>query len=166
MTDNSNLEAQIETLLQRVDELESRAALRDLVTDYCLGFDTHDWDRFISIWHDDAVWEIGPPFGTFTGHAGISEAVNDVLYTVWRETHHLTSNLRLEFDDADHARGVCNVDCMGATKDDIVQMISATYADAFERRDGVWKIAKRSVTIHYFNAIPGAEMNAPEVAEE
>ena len=163
MTDSNELQSKIDQLLSRVDELESRAALRDLVTDYCLGFDTRDWDRFISIWHPDAIWEIGAPFGTFNGHQGIREAVFDVLYPVWRESHHLTSNLRLEFSDADHAHGVCNVDCMGATADDIVQMISATYTDDFERRDGAWKIAKRHVVIHYFNPIPGAEMSAPAV---
>jgi gamma-hexachlorocyclohexane dehydrochlorinase len=154
--------AELDALLRRVDELESRAALRDLVTDYCLGFDTHDWDRFIGIWHSDAVWEIGPPFGTFNGHEGIREAVFDVLYPVWRETHHLTSNLRVTFQDTEHAQGICNVDCMGATKDDVVQMISATYTDDFERRDGVWKIARRKVEIHYFNPIPGAQMSAPQ----
>ncbi len=163
MTDNNITRAQLDALLRRVDELESRMALRDLVTDYCLGFDNRDWERFISIWHDDAIWEIGPPFGTFSGHAGIREAVLDVLYPVWRETHHLTSNLRLEFDNPDQARGVCNVDCMGATTDDIVQMISATYSDDYERRDGVWKIARRHVVIHYFNPIPGAQMSPPEV---
>ncbi len=161
MTKDGNDGATLAALARRIDELESRAAIRDLVTDYCLGFDTHDWDRFISIWHPDAVWEIGPPFGTFENHDGIRRAVYDALYPVWRETHHLTSNLRLTFRDADHAQGVCNVDCMGATKDDVVQMISATYADEFERRQGAWKIAKRSVTIHYFNPLPGARMTAP-----
>ncbi len=161
MTDNINQE-QLDTLVARIDELESRAALRDLVTDYCLGFDNRNWDQFISIWHNDAIWEIGPPFGTFNGHEGIREAVFDILYPVWRESHHLTSNLRLEFDSPDRAKGVCNVDCMGATNDDIVQMISATYSDDFARRNGVWKIAKRSVVIHYFNPIPGAEMSAPD----
>ena len=161
MASNNNLKEQIEFLSQRVDELESRAALRDLVTDYCQGFDNHDWDKFIAIWHPDAVWEIGPPFGTFIGHEGIKEAIDDVLYPVWRETHHLTTNLALSFSDADHAHGICNVDCMGATKDDIVQMINATYTDDFERREGLWKIAKRSVVIHYFNPIPGAEMAPP-----
>jgi ketosteroid isomerase-like protein len=161
MTTDGNTGATLAALARRVDELESRAAIRDLVTDYCLGFDTHDWDRFISIWHPDAVWEIGPPFGTFERHEGIRRAVYEALYPVWRETHHLTSNLRLEFRDADHAQGVCNVDCMGATKDDAVQMISATYADDFERRDGEWKIARRAVTIHYFNPLPGARMTAP-----
>ena len=90
--------ASVGELVRRIDELESRAVLRDLVSDYCRGFDTKDWDRFVSIWHEDAVWEIGPPFGTFEGHAGIREAVFDVLYPLWRETHHLTSNLKLEFD--------------------------------------------------------------------
>jgi hypothetical protein len=157
----NDIQATVDKLLRRIDELESRAALRDLVSDYCLGFDRHEWDRFMSIWHPDAVWEIGPPFGTFTHHAGIRKAVEEVLYPVWRETHHLTSNLRLSFSDADHAHGICNVDCMGATKDNVVQMISATYTDDFARRNGVWKIAKRAVVIHYFNSIPGAQMSAP-----
>jgi len=163
MSDKQDKQAQIDSLLRRIDELESRAAMRDLVTDYCLGFDSHDWEQFISIWHDDAVWDIGPPFGVFNGHEGIREAVYEVLYPVWRETHHLTSNLRLEFDSPDRARGVCNVDCMGATTDDVVQMISATYTDVFERRGGVWKIARRDVVIHYFNPIPGAQMSPPQV---
>jgi len=163
MSEQQDDRARIDSLLRRIDELESRAALRDLVTDYCLGFDNHDWERFISIWHDDAVWDIGPPFGIFNGHEGVRKAVYDVLYPVWRETHHLTSNLRLEFDGPDRARGVCNVDCMGATADDVVQMISATYTDAFERRNGVWKIARRDVVIHYFNPIPGAQMSPPQV---
>jgi gamma-hexachlorocyclohexane dehydrochlorinase len=161
MTNDGDIGATLAALAKRVDELESRAAIRDLVSDYCLAFDTHDWDRFISIWHPDAVWEIGPPFGTFSNHEGIHRAVHEMLYPAWRETHHLTSNLRLDFQGADRARGVCNVDCMGATKDDVVQMISATYTDDFERRDGAWKIAKRAVTMHYFNPVPGARMSAP-----
>ncbi len=152
---------QIEFLLRRVDELESRAAIRDLVSDYCIGFDKHDWDRFISIWHDDAVWDIGPPFGTFTHHQGIHNAVFDVLYPAWRETHHLTTNLRLTFVNRDHVQGVCDVDCMGANPEGVVQMVGATYSDDFERRQGVWKIARRSVTMHYFNPLPGVEMSTP-----
>jgi len=158
MSDNSEL---IQGLLRRIDELESRSALRDLVSDYCLGFDNHDWERFQSIWHEDAVWEIGPPFGTFTGHAGIRSAVYDILYPFWRQSLHLSTNLRLEFSDADHATGVCNVDCMGASVENVVQMVGATYADDFERRNGVWKIARRKVTIHYFNPMPGLDMSAP-----
>lgn len=151
----------VKALLERVDRLESRQAMRDLVTDYCQGFDRGDYDRFLSIWWEDCVWDIGAPFGAFAGHAGIEKAVKEVLWPVWRETHHLTSNLKIAFEDADNARGECDVDCMGATRDDVVQMISATYRDHFQRRNGVWKIARRDVTIHYFNPIPGAQMTPP-----
>ena len=155
------LAEQVKALLARVDELESRAAMRDLVSDYCIGFDRHDWDRFIAIWHEDAVWAIGEPFGDFVGHEGIREAVFDVLYPAWRETHHLTTNQRIEFSDADHAVASCDVDCMGASPDGVVQMVGATYRDTFERRDGSWKIARRDVQMHYFNPLPGVEMSPP-----
>ena len=64
----------------------------------------------------------------------------DVLYHAWRETHHYSSNLKIEFSDVDHTRGSSDVDCMGAAPDDVVQMVGATYTDDFERRNGVWKI--------------------------
>lgn len=149
-------------LEKRIDKVESHQAMRDLVSNYCIGFDNHDWDRFIGIWHEDAIWEIGPPFGTFTGHAEIKSAVDDILYPFWRETHHLTTNLVIEFTGDDSATGVCNVDCMGAANEEgVVQMVGATYHDDFERRDGKWAIAKRRVTLHYFNPIAGVEMSAP-----
>jgi gamma-hexachlorocyclohexane dehydrochlorinase len=150
-----------EDLLRRVDELESRTAIRDLVSDYCIGFDSRDIERFMAIWHEDAVWEIGPPFGNFAGAASIRRAVLETLFPAWRETHHLATNLVLTFRDADRASGICNVDCMGATPDNVVQMVGASYADEFERRAGVWKIARRVVTLHYFNPVPGAKMTPP-----
>ena len=126
MSNTNELESKVDALLKRVDELESRAVIRDLVTNYCLGFDSRSWDTFISIWHVDAVWEIGPPFGTFSGHDEIKQAVYDILYPFWRESHHLTTNLRIEFSDANHASGICNVDCMVASNEcDIVQTPNA-----------------------------------------
>jgi hypothetical protein len=50
---------------------------------------------------------------------------------------------------------------MGATPDDVVQMINATYTDDFERRGGVWRIVRRKVKMHYFNPVPNAQMSAP-----
>jgi hypothetical protein len=156
-------DTQLQLLLERVDQLESRNAMRDLVTTYCRAFDRGNYELFLGIWWEDCVWDIGPPFGVFEGHAGIEKAVKGVLWPVWRETHHLTSNLQVNFAGQDDARGECDVDCMGATRDDVVQMISATYRDHFQRRNGIWKIKRRDVAIHYFNPIPGAQMTAPKV---
>jgi hypothetical protein len=154
-------DAQVQQLLERIDQLESRNAMRDLVTAYCRHFDRVEFEPFLAIWWQDCVWDIGPPFGVFDGHAGIERAVKEVLWPVWRETHHLTSNLQVTFAGANDAHGVCDVDCMGALRDNAVQMISATYKDHFQRRNSVWKIKRRDVKIHYFNPIPGAQMTAP-----
>ncbi len=153
--------ASIAELLQRIDQLESRNAMRDLASDYCHGFDKHDYARFEAIWWEDCEFEIGPPFGAFTGLAGIKRAVQEVLWPAWRETHHLTTNLRVWFDDKDHARGECDVDCMGASPDHQVMIVGASYYDRFERRNKVWKIRKRTVKLHYFNPLPGAQMSPP-----
>ncbi|HEX7034570.1 MAG TPA: nuclear transport factor 2 family protein [Pseudomonadales bacterium] len=157
-------DARLQRLERRIDELESRHALRDLVSEYCHGFDKRDFARFLAIWWEDCVWDIGPPFGTFTGHDGIRQAVEGVLWPFWRETHHLTTNLKLDFTDPDHAGGVCDVDCVGADADDNLQIVGATYFDDFERRGSTWRIRRRRVQIHYFNPIPGARLRAPETA--
>ncbi len=161
----SSSEPQIEQLLARIDELESRSAVRDLVSDYCHGFDKRDFDRFLGIWWQDCVWDIGPPFGVFEGHDGIRSAVHDVLWPAWDESHHLTTNLRIEFIDADQASAMCDVDCVGRLSgEDTCTIVGATYYDKLLRRDGVWKIRHRQVKIHYFNPVPGTVLSAPESA--
>jgi len=154
------------SLIARIDRIESHQALRDLVSDYCHGFDKRDWDRFISIWSDDCEWNIGPPFGKFHGLDGIRKAVTEVLWPVWRESHHLTTNLRITFADDNHASGMCDVDCVGALTDDSVQMVGATYYDDFERREGKWQIRRRRVTIHYFNPVPEMQLSAPQAGND
>lgn len=154
MTDISNLE-------NRLDQTESRFAMNDLVSDYCHGFDKRDWDRFAAIWWPDAVWDIGPPFGSFEGIDGIAHVTKDILWDAWLASSHFTTNLVVTFDGADTASGICDVDCIGTTSDEQAQTVSATYYDRFERRDGVWKIARRKVKMHHFNPLPGVKLSPP-----
>jgi len=149
-------------LEEKVDHLESRFALLDLVSDYCLGFDKRDFDRFLGIWWPDACWEIGPPFGNFDGHAGITRAVKDILWPAWLQSTHFTTNLRVSFADRDHASGICDADCIGTTSDGQAQTVAATYTDQFMRRDGVWKIIKRQVRMHHFSPLNGITLSAPQ----
>ena len=146
---------------ERLDQLESRFAMLDLVSDYCIGFDKRDWDRFLAIWWEDCVWEIGPPFGDFAGHEGIARAVKEILWPAWLKSTHFTTNLRVTFDGKDAADGMCDVDCIGTTADGQAQTVAATYTDRFERRSGVWKIARRKVTMHHFSPLTGITLNAP-----
>jgi gamma-hexachlorocyclohexane dehydrochlorinase len=152
----------IAALERQIDHLNSRFALQDLTSDYCLGFDKRDFARFLAIWWDDCVWEIGPPFGRFDGHAGIQRAIHEVLWPAWLQTTHFTTNLRVQFDGPDRAAGVCDVDCIGTTADGQAQTIAATYRDRFERRGGVWKIAQRDVTMHHFSPLVGITLRPPQ----
>ncbi len=154
--------AVVDALMARVADLESRSAIRDLASDYCHGFDKRDFDRFLAIWWEDCVWDIGPPFGRFEGHAGIHEAIYDVLWPAWGETHHLTTNLRVEFEGPENARSMCDVDCVGTLADESTcTIVGATYYDQLQQREGIWKILQRKVTIHYFNPVPGTVLSAP-----
>ena len=152
---------QADSLAERLDRVESRFAMSDLVSDYCHGFDKRDFDRFLAIWWDDCVWEIGPPFGSFEGHAGINVAVRDILWPAWLASSHYTTNLVVTFTGPDSADGVCDVDCIGTTADNVAQTVAATYTDRFERRGGVWKIARRHVKMHHFSPLVGVELKPP-----
>jgi len=151
-----------ENLAQRLDVVESSAAIRDLASNYCHGFDKRDRDLFLSIWWDDSIWDIGPPFGVFEGLAGVREALETVLWPAWEESHHLCANHVISFQGRDDARAVCDVDCMGRLAGEVeCQIVGATYTDLLQRRDNQWKILRRDVQIHYFNPIPGAVLVAP-----
>lgn len=157
--------ATIAALLKRVTELEARAEIRDLVSNYCHGFDKRDYTRFLSIWSEKCVWDIGPPFGRFEGHNGIREATYEVLWPAWDETHHLTTNLHIDFQDENNATSLCDVDCMGKLMgESICTVVGASYSDTLARENNGWKILQRNVQIHYFNPIPGAVLSAPEAA--
>ena len=161
-----DVKAVIDDLQLRIAELEGRVAIRDLVSDYCHGFDKRDYARFLAIWWPDCVWDIGPPFGTFHGHDGIHKAIHEVLWPAWSESHHLTTNLSISFADRDNATSISDVDCVGTlTGDRDCQVVGATYRDTLQCRDGVWKILQRKVQIHYFNPIVGTQLVGPEAAE-
>jgi len=151
-----------EAIEARLDRIESQFAIHDLVSDYCHGFDKREWDRFIAIWWENAIWKIGPPFGDFERHEGITHVTRDILWPAWQASSHFTTNLVIKFDGDDRASGICDVDCIGTTSDGIAQTISATYRDHYERRNGIWKIALRNVTMHHFSPLPGVSLNPPE----
>ena len=57
---------------------------------------------------------------------------------------------------------MCDVYCIGNGIDGQALTVAATYTDRFERRDAVWKIAHRKVTMHHFNPLVGITLSAPQ----
>lgn len=147
-------------LATRLDRVESRQELHELVSNYCHGVDKHDEATFMGIWHDDAVWAIGPPFGDFSGKDEVRRALVEVIWPAWNSTHHWTTNSVFDVD-GDRATGVCDVGMQGEAADGTTTFVSATYTDRFERRAGRWGIVHRGVEIHYFAPAPGITLTPP-----
>jgi hypothetical protein len=151
-----------EELLDRLDRVESRFAIEELASNYCHGFDKRDEPCFMGIWWEDCIWEIGPPFGNFHGHEGIRRALHDILWPAWGMSQHITSNVVITFTDKDHAVSRCDVDCTGLLAGaPEATFVGASYVDSVERREGVWKIKKRTVTMHYFNSFADTTLTKP-----
>ena len=136
----------------KIDRLESRAEILDLVSKYCLGCDRRNLEEFLSIWHDDGVFDLGELFGEYAGTAGIEEAAN-ILWQALTFTRHWTTNLVIEFDGPDDATGRSDVtfDCEDAEGRFFIG--AASYDDVFQRRDGIWKVSRRAVDIQYRKAL-------------
>ncbi|WP_280342004.1 nuclear transport factor 2 family protein [Nocardia neocaledoniensis] len=138
------------SLVERIDLLESRAALNDLVANYCHGMDKHDLDLFLSIWHPDAEFLPGEPFGAFRGTNEIKRATTDLIWTGLPHTRHLTMNFVPQID-GDRAIGRADVSGEATDPSGTTAVISASYEDVFERRDGVWRISERRIIVLSFS---------------
>ncbi|AJA09502.1 hypothetical protein SKP52_13070 [Sphingopyxis fribergensis] len=143
-----------------LDQLTSRFALIDLVSDYALGVDKHELDRFRNIWWDDAVWDI-EFVKTFNGLDEITGAVENLIWPMWESTTHYCANHRVSFDGPDSAKGICDVYCIGNLADGQAAHVVASYHDDYERRGGRWAIARRYVNQRVFSPLAGQVLAPP-----
>ena len=135
----------------RLDALESREAIARLISDYGHAFDNQDEGLLASIWHDDARFDLGEPFGAFTG----PDAIVDGARGLWKEVpfqHHWMANVAIDLD-GDQATTVTALDCFVTSLEAGPSMVGGRYLDRFERRDGVWKFVDRKFEMAYFTPV-------------
>lgn len=137
---------------QRLDLIESRNAINDLISSYAHGMDKRDIDRFMSIWHEGAEYLLGDPFEYFYGLDEILRACTEVIWGGCPDTWHITTN-RLITIDGDAATGMADVDCAGTDASGRPILIGASYFDEYERREGRWGIVRRRADIHYLTGL-------------
>lgn len=147
MTDDAG----VAELARRVDQMESRAAIESLIGRYTHGFDRADRQLLREIWHEDAVLDLGEPFGSFSGLAEILEGAE----AFWRENdwmHHWCANSTLTID-GDLATGVVNLNCMVRNREDGPVNLAGHYYDGYQRRNGEWKFSHRRFVLDYWTPI-------------
>ena len=143
-------------LRQLIDE---RAILRRL-TDYCRGVDRCDAALVASVYHPDGTDD----HGSFKG-LGVDFAVyvTTRLAERYEATMHTIANVIIDFNSPDSADVECHV-CARQRRIDgdqtVLETFGGRYLDRFERRDGEWRIAHRTV-VHEWDKVETVELAFP-----
>lgn len=145
-----------DSLIQRIDRLESCEAIRQLASRYALGVDTRNLDLLMECFPADI--QVG------RGESG-RRALRDWYERTLRRftgTAHIVCNHVIEFDDSDHARGVvyCRAEHEMGDRFMIAQM---QYFDRYERMGGRWHFRRRRPLFWYVTDLLERPLGAQKV---
>jgi uncharacterized protein (TIGR02246 family) len=138
----------------RIDRLESLDAIRQLAAKYALALDMRDMDAMVNLF--DANVRVGKDA---SGRQALRAYMDRTLRSPFTGTSHHIGGHIIEFDDPDHARGICYSKNEHETGDEwvIMQMM---YADDYMRVGGRWYFARRLPLYWY-----ATDLNKPPIGE-
>ncbi len=153
----------LEELEARVDRLESRAAIRELVTHYAVACDEHDIPRLRNLFTEDAVFKSPSSFLRATGREAITSMFVDVLKKRG-PGYHWTHDLLVTFaEDRNSATGIVYSHAE-TTPEGVVSLAAMKYIDQYRRESGRWYFSERE--LHFFYYVPTERyietLNQPE----
>jgi hypothetical protein len=134
-----------------VDELLSRESLRHLIAAYGHAIDRRDWGLLRALYHPDAIDDHTPYYcGPVDGYIAWLPS----MMAAWRATIH-TAMSALFVIDGDQAHGEIAARAWHLTIDGARQFVAwGRYADHYERRDDVWRFARRSFILDHTEDLP------------
>jgi hypothetical protein len=126
-----------QTMMQRIDRLESIDEIRQLPAKYALSLDMRDLDAHVGLFAADIRVS-----REASGRAALKAWVDDTLRHQFTGTSHHIGGHIIEFGDPDHASGVVYSKNEHETGSEwiIMQML---YWDDYERIDGRWYFRRR-----------------------
>lgn len=148
-------------LASDLQRLLDEAAIKKVHLRYCRGIDRMDWALIRSCYHPDAIDDHGEYVGGIDGFIEYCQAGCPTFLS----TTHFTGNQLVEVNGdaawAEHyARAYHRVCKEDGSEVDLV--VNARYADRFERREGEWRIARRTVVVDSDRVDPVIESWVPE----
>ncbi|MBZ5752681.1 nuclear transport factor 2 family protein [Metabacillus rhizolycopersici] len=141
------------TLEERINELEARDQIKEVIANYNHGYDKRDIEIFMDIWEENAIWDLGDPQGSCQN----KEEILERLQISWRDipqTHHYTVNIVISFDRKNgEATSISDVDATAINKEGVPSIVAGTYYDKFSNRTGKWRFIERKVKIHHLTPV-------------
>ena len=137
-------------LLHRVDRLESRHSIAELISVYGIACDDHDMPRLIGLFTPDAVFETRNGLMRADGSTKI-EAMFIEAFKIRGPAFHWTHDHIVEFDaaDPDRATGIV-LSHAETTPHGEPSLAAMRYEDVYRRRDGRWLFEKRTINFLYY----------------
>jgi uncharacterized protein (TIGR02246 family) len=144
----------MDALEARIDRLESLDAIRQLAAKYSLALDMRDMDAMVNLFEENV--RVGKDA---RGRQALRAYMDGTLRSPFTGTSHHIGGHIIEFDDPDHAHGICYSKNEHETGDEwvIMQMM---YADNYVRMDGRWYFARRLPLYWY-----ATDLNKPPVGD-
>lgn len=153
--------------------IEDRLEIQALVYRWCRSLDRRDWDLMRSCFHPDGHDD----HGMFVGGVEDMIAWLKERHAEIRQSMHQAGNMLIEFAGPDRAvvetyviaeqhypesaraaRIAMLGEEAGALKGEVVTRGSGRYVDIVERRDGVWRVLRRTVVYETLSAHVAPEL--------
>ncbi|MHB9879972.1 nuclear transport factor 2 family protein [Pacificimonas sp. ICDLI1SI03] len=145
----------LEDIAKRVEKLEARNAISELVSSYAIACDEHDILRLESLFSEDAEFRSFSGTVEAVGRAAIKEFFISTFQSRGPAFHWTHDNfVRFDPDDPDRATGLV-LSHAETTVRGTVSLAAMKYDDVYGRQNGLWRFAKR--TIHYLYYVPATE---------
>jgi ketosteroid isomerase-like protein len=123
-----------------LEELEARTAIEDCLKRFARAVDRQDWKAAREAYHDDAFDD----HGFFKGSPDPLLAHVAKLHEQQHHSMHFNTNLLIEFQSRERAFVETYVLVLQRFADRRVTA-SARYLDRFEKRNGQWRVAHRTL---------------------
>lgn len=151
------------SLLERLQNIEEQAAVKDVLTRYTYFYDGADLDGVMSVFHDDCV--LINPRGTYIGKDAIRRNYA-FLISLSKIVLHFATNVMVRFTkDGKDAWMTAYYYGVAATPDRKLIATGGTYADHLIKVKHDWRILERRITYNVRNTLspapPGPMPSAP-----
>lgn len=142
-------ESRIDAIEERLQELEDKEAIRQLRYRYAYAMDDKDWDRFLSLFTDDARIEF-PQAAVDQDPIQGKDALREFCQGLDGRpfTAHMMHNGDIAVDD-DDAEGQWYFEVPEVLEDGSAVWVQGRYDEEYERVDGEWKFSTIQFRFNY-----------------
>jgi uncharacterized protein (TIGR02246 family) len=135
-------------LAERIQRVEDRFAITDLVAAYCSAIDSRDLDAFVDCFTVDAVVRHEDGAMRLDGRESI-RAYYNARFPAYGMTFHYPHAHTISFDSADDAHGVVTAHAEMAL-DGAGWLAAFRYSDTYRRDGGRWRFTERILACWYY----------------